>query len=193
MVDVTDIRDLTTLQTVLFMIMFLQSSAKLSDCYAYIGIALSSALRMGLHRSIDSNFDCIERETRKRIFWCIRKLDIYVGALLGLPRLLQDEDVDQDPPLEVDDELITCAEIHPMPSNKVSLMAGFNAHCRLVDLLFKVVRYVYPVKPVKDNKTQTYLVDHQKIRELEQDLQRWMEELPEPFKPNDQIPREYER
>src|ERR1700753_1664479 len=104
--DIADCRDLRALQAVVFMILFLQSSAKLSTCYSYIGVALRSALRMGLHRNFDANFSPIERETRKRVFWVIRKMDTYVGALLGLPHTMSDEDIDQDYPVEVDDEYI---------------------------------------------------------------------------------------
>ena len=182
MVDVTDVRDLTSLQTVLFMVMFLQSSAKLSNCYAHIGICLSSALRMGLHRSISHRFDPIEQETRKRIFWCIVKLDTYVGALLGLPRMLSDEDIDQELPLEVDDDCITFSEIKPMQAGKLSLMAGCNAHTRIVNILAKVVKYIYPIKTHKAAKPHTYIVSHGRIREIEHDLQEWQDTLPEPLK-----------
>ncbi|CAO1599923.1 Gypsy retrotransposon integrase-like protein 1 [Xanthoria calcicola] len=79
LMDVTDCRDLSSLQALLIMIMFLQASSKLSTCYSHIGIALRSALRMGLHRSVPNQFSPIEQETRKRIFWVIRNQDIYVG------------------------------------------------------------------------------------------------------------------
>lgn len=67
------------------MVLFLQSSAKLSTCYSYVGIALRSALRLGLHRNVVADFNPIERELRKRIFWVVRKMDVYVSTLLGLP------------------------------------------------------------------------------------------------------------
>ena len=193
MTDVTDVRDMISLQTVLFMVLFLQCSAKLSNCYAHIGICLSSALRMGLHRSIDHAFNPIEQETRKRIFWCIVKLDVYVGALLGLPRMLSSEDIDQEEPLEVDDEYITSTEIKSMPPGHLSLMAGFNAHSRIVDILSKVVKYIYPIKNQRPAKPHTYIVSHTRIREIEHDLQDWLENLPEPFKPGGGTPRRYVR
>lgn len=79
LMDVTDCRDLTSLQAIVFMIMFLQASAKLSTCYSHIGLALRSAVRMGLHRSVSVNFNPIDREIRKRLFWVIRNMDTYVG------------------------------------------------------------------------------------------------------------------
>lgn len=177
------------------MIQFLQCSAKLSTCYAYIGVALRSALRMGLHRSFNANFTPIEAETRKRIFWAIRRLDTYVGAMLGLPRFLEDEDIDQDWPVEVDDEYITETEILPMPEGSVSVMAAFNAHTRIVQVLSKICKYVYPIKGTQSRRKDsvTYTVGYSKIRELEQDLSRWLDELPMALKPGGDAPPEIAR
>ncbi|KAH3996273.1 hypothetical protein HBH98_116410 [Parastagonospora nodorum] len=185
LIDVTDCRDLTALQTIIFMIQFLQSSAKLSACYAYIGVALRSALRMGLHRSFNTNFNTVESETRKRIFWVIRRMDSYVGAMLGLPRFLEDEDIDQGWPAEVDDDYITEDGILPMPEGSISVMVAFNAHTRIVQVLSKICKYVYPIKGThsSDKNSVTYTVSYSKIRELEQDLAQWLDELPAALRP----------
>ncbi|KAL6157754.1 Gypsy retrotransposon integrase-like protein 1 [Exserohilum turcicum] len=190
LLDITDCRDLTSLQAIIFMIQFLQSSAKLSTCYAYIGVALRSALRIGLHRSFNVKFSPIEAETRKRIFWVIRRMDTYVGAMLGLPRFLEDEDIDQEWPVEVDDEYITETEILPMPEGSISFMAAFNAHTRLVQVLNKICKYVYPIKGTQSGgkNSVTYTVGYSKIREIEQDLARWLNELPVALKPGGDAP-----
>lgn len=186
--DIADCRDTTQLQAIVFMILFLQGSAKLSVCYAYIGVALRSALRMGLHRSFPENFTPIENETRKRLFWVIRKMDVYVGALLGLPHTINAGDIDQEYPLEVDDEYITETEIKPMPSGRVPLQAASNAHTDLVNILEKIVRYVYPLRGTgasQDGKQvhNQYSVAYTKIREIEGDLQEWQDKLPMGLKP----------
>lgn len=177
------------------MILFLQSSAKLSTCYSYVGIALRAALRLGLHRTVTANFNPVERELRKRIFWVVRKMDVYVSTLLGLPQMVSVEDIDQEYPLEIDDEFINAAGILPMPPNRTSLMEGANAHTRLVDIIVKVVKYIYPVKPAKHRtkSDHTYMVSHSKIREIERDLQAWMEALPSTLRPGDEVPPELER
>ena len=196
MIDITDCRDLMSLQILLFLIMFLQSSARLSVCYSYIGIALRSAIRLGLHRSVSNTFNPIERELRKRIFWIVRKLDIYVGALLGLPQMLNNDDIDQEMPIEIDDEYITVEKMSPMPAGKISIFVSFNAHTRLVEILAKTVKYIYPIKgPTKfgGGNTQSYVVSHAKIREIEQDLQNWMEALPMPFRPGEEASPEFMR
>src|SRR5436190_21561724 len=107
LMEIVECRDIRQLQAILFMIMFLQSSAKLSTCYAYIGVALRSALRLGLHRSFPDDFDPIAAVTRKRVFWVVRKMDSYVCALLGLPHTITEDDIDQEFPAAVDDEYIT--------------------------------------------------------------------------------------
>lgn len=193
MIDVTECRDLTSLQTVLFMILFMQSSSRLSTCYSHIGIVLRSAIRMGIHRSLSGNFNPIEQEIRKRIFWVVRKMDIYVAALLGLPMYLNENDFDQDMPLEIDDEFITSEKILPAPPGRLSVMCAFNAHTRLVEILAKTTRYIYPVKATPSSSNQPYAVSHARVREIEQDLQTWMERLPMALKPGGESTPEIER
>ena len=191
LMDITDCRDLTSLQTILVMIFFLQASAKLSTCYSYIGIAVTSSLRMGLHRSVPVTFNPIEHEVRKRIFWTIRKMDIYVGALLGLPEMLSDDNIDQEMPLEVDDEFITMDQVLPMPPGRISSIVAFNSHTQLVYILAKTVKYIYPIKGLShaSNKfTQSRAVNHAQIREIEQDLKEWMEKLPMALRPDGDPP-----
>lgn len=194
LMDIADCRDLMSVQAVICMIIFMQSSAKLSQCYAYVGVALRSALRMGLHRAYAGDFDPVEAETRKRVFWVIRKMDIYVGAMLGLPQTLSDEDVDQEFPIEVDDEYITKDGILPMPEGRVSLLTAFNAHTRLVTQIQKIVRKVYPIK-VQNRQGQeekSYTVPFSVIREIEGDLEAWKTSLPPVLSPCE-APERYTR
>jgi hypothetical protein len=197
MVDITDCRDLTALQSVCFMIIFLQCTAKLNTCYSYLGIALRACCRLGLHRHVLNEFNPIEREERKRTFWIIRRFDTYVSAMLGLPSMLSDEDIDQELPLEIDDEFISEDCIQPMPYKHFSLMSAANAHIKLVSILQKVVRLIYPIKGLKspghNHPGDGYSVSHSKIRHIERDLQTWMDELPMELRPADQAARDLAR
>ena len=177
MIDIMECRDITSLQAVLFMVIFLQSSTNPSTCHSYIGIALRSSLRMGLHRNLTSNFSPIERETRRRIFWIVRKLDTSVSALLGLPEILSSDDIDQELPLEVDDEFITRDAVLPMPAGKLSLIAASNAHTRLMHILARVTKYIYPIQELKQCVQETW-----KGR-IERDLQEWLGRLPMALRP----------
>ena len=196
MIDVTDCRDLTSLQTMLFIILFLQSSARLSTCYSYLGIVLRSAIRMGLHRSVSNTFNPIEAELRKRIWWIVWKLDTYVGALLGLPQMISQDEIDQEMPEEIDDDYITMEGVLSMPPGRLSVNVALNAHTKLVFILAKTVKYIYPLKStahVHGKGSHSYVVSHAKIREIEADLQNWMNDLPEAFKPGHDASPEFIR
>lgn len=176
------------------MVLFLQSSAKLTTCYSYVGIALRTALRLGLHRSVTANFNPVEQEMRKRVFWVIRKMDAHVSTVLGLPLMLSEEDIDQGYPLDVDSEFISPQGITPMPPDRTPLIAASNAHIHLANITMKVVRYIYPVKRVSRSKDeQNYMVSHAKIREIERDLQNWMEQLPPALRPGTEVSPSLER
>lgn len=107
--------------------------------------------------------------------------------------MLSDDDIDQELPLEVDDACITEEAVLPMPPGKISLMTAFNAHVRLVRLMAKTVRYVYPLHTTRNKSKSAYVVSHAKIREVEQDLQRWLEGLPTSLKPGGDPPPELVR
>ncbi|KAF3491731.1 transcriptional regulator [Arthroderma uncinatum] len=193
LLDITECRDLTSLQAVCFMILFLQASANIRTCYSYIGIALRAAVRLGLHRSVSVKFNPIELETRKRIFWVVRKMDVHVSTILGLPSMLSEDDIDQAYPAAADDEYITKDGIMPMPPNYICLMEGANAHMKLGHIMLKVMKYIYPVKVATHGDNHTYMVSHSKIRELERDLQNWMEALPDVYRPGGEAAIEVER
>jgi hypothetical protein len=110
--------------------------------------------------------------------------------MIGLPHFLDDDDIDQDWPTEVDDEYITETEIRPMPPGKISVMAAANAHTKIVQVLAKICKYVYPIKGTQSGgkNSVTYSVSYSKIREIEQDLQQWLDELPMALKPGGEAP-----
>jgi hypothetical protein len=147
---------------------------------------------MGLHRNLAFDFNPIERETRRRIFWVIRKMDTYVSALLGFPRMLGDEDIDQLLPSEIDDAYITKDAILPWPEGKFSTFAASNAHTRLMTILAKVIKYIYPIKGVEESvrgpSGPSYTISHTKIREIELDLTEWLDKLPMQLRPGGEAP-----
>lgn len=191
LIDITDTRDTYGIQTIVMLIIFLQCSARLSTCYAYIGIALRAALREGLHRKLNYPFNPIDLEIRKRLFWTIYKMDIYVNTMLGLPRTITREDFDQDLPIELDDENITFEGLNFGNQCRVSSSQIANCHTKLIEILKNVVSKLYPVRP-KDKGlgsvlTLSYILD------LENQLQDWLNSLPIELKPGIEPSPEYLR
>lgn len=134
---------------------------------------------MGLHRCQPDSMSPIERETRKRIFWALYTMESYVVAILGLPLIIPEEDIDQEMPLEIDDEYITYKDILPAPAGHISLIAGFNAHIELGRILRKVTTDVYPPRGTqKDSqRPRAYVVNDAKVRNIENLLQQWHKNL----------------
>lgn len=197
LIDIADARDTYAIQSIVMMIIFLQCSARLSTCYSYIGVALRSALRAGLHRKVAYNFNPIELETRKRLFWTIRKMDIYVNAMLGLPRSIAEEDFDQELPEEIDDENITEDGYFPQKEGKISSAGIANAHTRLITILSHVMKQIYPVKQESTNTEKSpdlaplYNVAHAKVTEMEGEIRTWLDSLPIELRPGVMPPPEY--
>jgi len=175
----------------MFMILFLQATSNLSGCYAFVGIALRAALRMGLHRHLPhAKLTPIEHESRRRVFYVIRQMDTYVSALLGFPILLRDEDIDQPLPTEVDDEYITKDTIIQPPAGTSSFFEAANAYTKLMDILAKVIKYIYPLKGIEEcvmkgeRPNATYMISYARIKEMECELHEWYEQLPIQWRPS---------
>lgn len=139
---------------------------------------------MGLHRLSSAGSNLIEAEIRKRLFWSIRKMDTFVGTMLGLPIFLSDEDADQDWPIEVDDEYITETSIHQTLEGNTSVLAASNQHTKIIQICAKICKYLYPIKDSRSSITTATndIVSYSKIIELEADLQDWLRKLPIVFK-----------
>ncbi|CUM51665.1 uncharacterized protein AC631_02683 [Debaryomyces fabryi] len=194
LIDITDVGDIISIQTIVMMIMYLQCSARLSTCYSYIGIALRSAIKEGLHRNLSifqnskRELDPIEVDTRKRLFYTIYKMDIYINSLLGLPRSLSEDEFDQELPEELDDENIT----HEMynydkQQGKLSSSGCANHHTKVMMILSHIVRDLYPIKIKKqssDNNPSPNHI-HSKVTNLEQELKVWLDQLPKELRPTD--------
>ncbi|KIY03555.1 uncharacterized protein Z520_00246 [Fonsecaea multimorphosa CBS 102226] len=180
-IDVGDCTDGLSLQTMIFLILFTIDTARAGTVYSYVTHALTLALRMGLHRSKSNHADLIEREVGKRIFWVLRLLGIYFATACGMPRLLNDENVDQDLPMEVNDAYITRTDISPQPLDEVCTIAGLNAIIALYKILEQVVRDIYPPRGISKThgkQPTTYLVNVEKVKDIERALKGWIESLP---------------
>lgn len=194
LIDITNVGDIPSIQTIVMMILYLQCSARLSTCYSYIGIALRSALKEGLHRNLTifqssrRKLDPIEVDTRKRLFFTIYKMDIYINSLLGLPRSISEDEFDQEFPVELDDEYITRdSYLVDKQQGRLSSSACANHHTKLTIILSRIVKELYPIKikPKVHNDAGTSSSIHDKVTELELELKKWLDNLPTELKPTD--------
>lgn len=191
LLDITNARDLNSMQTILMMFIFLQCSARLSTCYTYIGLAMRSVLREGFHRSfpLNNNYTPLEIEMRKRLFYTIHKLDIYVNAMLGLPGSLSSDDFDQELPIDIPDECLTNEGIDYSSNNYSLSSTGIaNHHTKLLMILGDIVKQLYPVKKTNN------MISHETVTGLELRLKDWLQNLPQELIPNNKnVSSKYER
>ncbi|KAJ5272677.1 hypothetical protein N7478_007802 [Penicillium angulare] len=99
----------TSIVLMLFACLYLLSSSRANECWYSFGTALQVVTALGLHRkwpakSSKNRCSYLELELRKRIFWSVYTLDKYLSIMFGRPRLLHDEDIDQELPDEMNDE-----------------------------------------------------------------------------------------
>jgi hypothetical protein len=133
---------------------------------------------MGLHRSgVLKFFDPIEQEVRKRLIWVLQTMDTYVATMLGLPKNIRDEDLDQDLPIDVVDDFITKEGILSVPAGHLSNMAVVNAHTKLLLIMALVVSYIYPNQKDLSRENESYQVDYTRIVKVEADLEEWFQSV----------------
>lgn len=156
--------------------LFLLSTIRSSTCYTYLSASLSIALRMGLHRAIITDQDVISLEISKRLFWALRLLVNDLAACCGMPRLLSDEEVDQELPKEVNDIYIGGRRISMQPSSEICYMSGANAYNQLHFIRDKVTRQIYPVKGLgaQTSDPMAYTVNLETVHQIERELNQWV-------------------
>lgn len=170
LIDLADCRDVMSLQAVVFLNMFLQCTTRISRCYSYLAVAITLALRMGLHRSLQTCVNSVEAEVRCRIFWAIHNMEVRISSLMGLPRLLHEDDIDQIMPSEITSYLFNNGE------NQTSSTLISKASARLAQIMVKIVRYIYPVESRGGNTTGKHLVSYTKMIQMERELDKWKSE-----------------
>lgn len=189
MLDVTNIADVYSIQTMFMLTMFLQCSGNLKSCYSYMGIALRAAIAEGLHRKNSLVGPTpIEDESKKRLFWTVYKVDIYMNCIMGLPQSISQKAVNMELPKDLDDENITDQGCVDQPWGKISSTGMNNEHTKLMLVLSRIHGTLYPVLKWDEN---TY----NSILSLQNDLDQWLLQLPLQLKPGyeplDDTEREY--
>lgn len=80
-------------------------------------------------------------------------------------------------PAEVDDEYVTEWSMLGQPQDQPSIAVGCNVYTRLMGIISKITKYIYPLKaPLVDGKG---LISLDLVKGIEQDLERWRSSIPE--------------
>lgn len=187
LLDPITAEDVESLQALFMLTIFLQCNANLSSGYSYIGLALRTAIKHNFHRKTSlQSLDHLQSETIKRLFWTIYKTDIYMNCILGLPNSLDESLVDQDFPLDIDDDKIFVDKLLPQAPGKLSSCGMNNEHTKLILIMNNTHKILYPMS------LSVTSISHNDISRLESDLSLWLTKLPVQLQPGFEPPsKEY--
>ncbi|KAJ6008336.1 hypothetical protein N7540_012312 [Penicillium herquei] len=171
---------LETIQVRLIQCLYLLSSSRANECWYSFGTALQVVTALGLHRKWPakrSKKGCsyLELELRKRIFWSVYTLDKYLSIMFGRPRLLHDEDIDQELPDEMNDEDLLEEDPTRRTGSTDSMMIASVLHYRLGRILGEISRQLYSINPLSGASPLDTAI------RLTSELERWKESVPPLF------------
>ncbi|KAF4637569.1 hypothetical protein G7Y89_g513 [Cudoniella acicularis] len=163
---------LATLQCLVLALIYCISKADYNRLQHYKGIAVGLSHRLGLHQSQKRfSFGALTIETRKKVFWTLYTIDCFSAALLGLPKLLKEDDVHAEYPSDTDDEYVTEKGFQPTLPGEYTKISSALALFRASRILSKVLEQNYPAAATHDLSLQS-------IMALESELNDWTENLP---------------
>ncbi|GJE89796.1 Zn(II)2Cys6 transcription factor [Phanerochaete sordida] len=150
--------------------------------HAIVSHGLRLAQDLGAHRRTTySATPTLEDELRKRAFWCLIAMDRAMGAILGRPISIQDEEFDFDYPVECDDEYWFADGSHlefRQPPEQPSTVSHFNWYLKFSQIRSHAMRDLYSLQAahhLKDSERAQQIV-----AQLDSELNDWDASLP-PF------------
>ncbi|KAJ5174051.1 uncharacterized protein N7500_001982 [Penicillium coprophilum] len=165
---------LETVQARLNRSLYLLASSRASECWFAFGMTVQFLTVLNIHRKWPSTMvqegkgTYLEQELRKRIFWSAYTLDKYLSVMFGRPRLLHDEDFDQELPDEVSDQDLLINDPNLRSGVPDDMMIASVLHNRLSRILGEASRKLYTLSPPSGSPFEAVIL-------LTLELDRWKE------------------
>lgn len=193
--------DNRTIQTLFMMSLYCQFTARLTESYTYNSLALTLLIKKGFYKHHDStnldsqnNYNPLQLEVVKRMFWASYKTEIYMSTILGYPIKLKLDDITQQFPIDTNDENISDTTI--IMDNETDMISSCginNLHTRLMLMMYEIKEFYNKI----DIKSQhaAYVSDSPKhdlnentllefVSHMESCLDNWVKGLPDYLKPS---------
>ncbi|CAD6442553.1 8cdd596a-c629-4c11-8d0d-48e153a200af [Sclerotinia trifoliorum] len=163
---------ISTIQCLILALLYCIQKGDYNRLQHYKGIAVGLSHRLGLHQSQKRFcFDSLTTETRKRIFWTLYTVDCFSASLVGLPKLLKEDEIYAEYPLDADDEHVTENGYESMLPGEPTRISSALALFRCSGILSKVLEQNYPSAATHDLSLQS-------LSALEMELDQWSDNLP---------------
>ncbi|KAH8165622.1 hypothetical protein CIB48_g2611 [Xylaria polymorpha] len=167
-----------TLQCLVLALVYCTIRADYKRLQHYKAIAVGLSHRLGLHQSQKRfSFGALTIETRKKVFWTLYTLDCFSAAILGLPKLMREEDIHAEYPSDTDDEYVTEKGFQPTLPGEHTRISSALALFRLSRILAHVLEKNYPA-------AASHELSLQQMSILDAELRAWDESLPTHLKLN---------
>ncbi|KAI0472621.1 fungal-specific transcription factor domain-containing protein [Xylariaceae sp. FL0804] len=169
---------MNTLQCLVLALIYCTIRADYKRLQHYKGVAVGLSHRLGLHQSQKRfSFGALTMETRKKVFWTLYTLDCFSAAMLGLPKLLKEDDVQAEYPSDTDDEYVTEKGFQPTLPGDYTRLSSALALFRLSRILGTILEKSYPA-------ATSHEISLQDISALDAQLSEWSENLPDHLRLN---------
>ncbi|KAK2609260.1 Lysophospholipase D gdpd1 [Conoideocrella luteorostrata] len=163
---------MSTLQCLILALLYCTIRADNKRVQHFKGLAVGLSHRLGLHQSQKQfSFGILTLETRKKVFWTLYSLDCFTAATLGLPKLLREEDIQTEFPVDTDDEYITEKGFQPTLPGEYTRLSSALALFRVSRILAGILEKIYPT-------VANYELSLQQMGAFEAELDAWYNDLP---------------
>ncbi|ETS72942.1 hypothetical protein PFICI_15334 [Pestalotiopsis fici W106-1] len=138
------IRTQPSLQGLLLLGLYFQLTGQNQHMIQLSGLNVQFAHSLGLHRhSRRFTYCASEIELRRRIWWCVYIYDKMAAITHGLPKLINDSNVDIDMPVDCDLQVVTATDLtYPLPGESTPIR-DFNHFVHLNQLFSSVLTQLY--------------------------------------------------
>lgn len=176
---------LETVQGLLLMTVFAVNERRRINSWHAIGLAVRTAIDLGLHRaSTSSSSDLLMAEMQRRVFWSVYALDRNISISLGRPCSIGDADFDMPfPGCHSDDDLETiCLGGTPIEgrSRNPKDLSAFLHIVELRQIQSRIQKTFYPVKLADAIDTDHLGQERQSLRLA---LEDWITRAPRYSRP----------
>ncbi|GAB1209628.1 hypothetical protein APSETT445_008409 [Aspergillus pseudonomiae] len=156
-------RSIENIKAMTLLVVYHLRSASSQGVWYMIGLAMRTAIDLGLHRKANEvNLDPFTTQLRRRLFWTVYYLERVVSMSLGRPFSIADRNIDLPLPLDVDDDVRDSAILTaPPPTDTPTTMtfALYLIKVRQIDskVQHKIYRADRPLHALRSKMDRLFL------------------------------------
>ncbi|KNG86003.1 hypothetical protein ANOM_005787 [Aspergillus nomiae NRRL 13137] len=156
-------RSIENIKAMTLLVVYHLRSASSQGVWYMIGLAMRTAIDLGLHRKANEvNLDPFTTQLRRRLFWTVYYLERVVSMSLGRPFSIADRNIDLPLPLDVDDDVRDSAILTaPPPTDRPTTMtfALYLIKVRQIDskVQHKIYRADRPLHALRSKMDRLFL------------------------------------